>query len=417
MNPVMVAIRSCGKLLAVRIIGSRSNRRFAWARWAQVRVMAIRGLQPVFRGVHIEWDVPGHGWAVPVETPGPSSGEVLIRTVASAVSLGTERAFYSLEPNTGVRFPYHPGYSLAGEVWQVGAGVKHLHRGQLVATQAPHASLVVVPFGAVFPLPEGVAPEEGAFIYLGIIALHGIWRGELQTRERAAVLERGPIGQLTVQLAHALGASQVISIAPSRRHYTPILERFASRVVSTDEEGEEVLDSVQADVTYESSGDPRAVLNAVRATRNGGRVVLLGSSRGATLGFDFGELAARDITLLGAHISALPRDMGASAHNYREAGEIFLHLVAEEAVAVSALVNIEVNPWEVGKFYRQLAQDRPNWVGALLRWDQLQETDRLQRVSYWTKPELEMVNRTRMSRLPRSKSLLAVKASRFRGSR
>ena len=127
----MAPIKNLVKFLAARFIGSRSNRRFAWARWAQVRIVGIRKFLPVFRGVHIEWDVPGHGWAVPVEVLGPSNGQVLIRAITSSVSLGTERAYYSLMPTTGVRFPYHPGYSLAGEVCQVGTGVKDLRPGHL----------------------------------------------------------------------------------------------------------------------------------------------------------------------------------------------------------------------------------------------------------------------------------------------
>ncbi|MFQ5922924.1 MAG: bi-domain-containing oxidoreductase [Anaerolineales bacterium] len=361
----------------------------AWRSWADLRFGAVRRLRPVFRGLRVEWSRAGQAWTVPFERVGPARGEVLVRTIASAVSLGTERAFFSREPNAKAAFPFHPGYSLVGEVWHMGKGLQQLHRGQLVATRAPHASLIVSPVEDLFPLPEGVQPEEAAFIRLGIIALHGLWRAELQLGERVAILGRGAIGHLAVQLARALGAGKLISIAPSKARCTPELSRFAHRVIATEEDGQSVLDTVHADITFEVSGSARAICDAVRTTRDGGRVVLLGSPRGKTPDFDFGVLADRGITLLGAHLSTLPMQAAGERHSHRQAGETYLGLLAEGALNVRSLISLEISPWEAGWFYRHLAQGEDPWVGALLRWDSLEDSDRAKRVSYWAKPELE----------------------------
>ena len=45
--------------------------------------------------------------------------QILIRSLVSAVSLGTERATLLRAPNTSPRFPVYPGYSLAGEILEV----------------------------------------------------------------------------------------------------------------------------------------------------------------------------------------------------------------------------------------------------------------------------------------------------------
>jgi predicted dehydrogenase/NADPH:quinone reductase-like Zn-dependent oxidoreductase len=388
---IMMSLLQRSKTVAKGLIGSRRDGIYAWLRWAQVRGVALRGLRPVFRGVRIEWDAPGHAWTVPFDVAGPDRDQVLVRAIASAVSVGTERAMYSLQSNIVERFPRYPGYSFAGEIWELGKDVRNLHRGQLVAMHASHASLALASAKTVFPLPVGVRPEEGSFISLGIIALHGIWRGGLSAGERAAVFGRGPIGHLVIQLAQALGAAEVISIAPSRRHHTPQLTRFSQRIITSIEEGETVLNTVQADVTYEASGEARAIGDAVRATRDGGRVVLLGSPRAITRDFDFGVLADRRISLVGAHLNTLSRDDSAIGHNYRQAGETFLRLIAKKVLDVGSLIGIEVNPWEVGWFYRQLAYGRPEWLGALMKWDRLSDTDRLKNVSYWTLPESESV--------------------------
>lgn len=388
-NFLMQSLLKRSKTAAKGLIGSRRDGIYLWLRWGQARATAIAGLRPVFRGMRVEWDVPGHAWTVPFDVSGPAPDQVLVRAIASAVSLGTERALFSLQGNTVERFPRYPGYSSAGEVWLIGKDVRHLQPRQLVAMHACHASMAVVQAKSVFPLPAGVRPESGALLSLGIIALHGIWRGDFRAGERAAVFGRGPIGQLTVQLAHALGAGEVISIAPSTRHSTPQLKRFSQRLIASTEEGESVLDSLQADVTYEASGEARAIGEAVRATKDGGRVVLLGSPRAVTREFDFSQLANRRISLIGAHLNTLSRDDGAPGPNYRQAGETFLRLLAENKLDVESLISIEVNPWEVGWFYRQLAYGQPQWVGALMKWTDLSDADRVKNISYWTPPESE----------------------------
>ena len=56
--------------------------------------------------------------------PCPSSGEVMVQMEYTAVSPGTEGAQLNNLPNSGVRYPYTPGYLGVGTVMQVGRGVK-----------------------------------------------------------------------------------------------------------------------------------------------------------------------------------------------------------------------------------------------------------------------------------------------------
>lgn len=382
--------------VAKRVLGSRRTRRFAWARWGHARLIGLTHAVSVYGCTRVEWDAPGHARVITDEIPGPAADEVLIRTFMSAVSPGTERAHFRLEPNAIPSFPHYPGYSLAGEVWRTGRNVSELATGQLVAAKAPHASLVAVRAKDVFPVPPGVGAEEAAYLFLGMIALHGIWRSGLRPGERVAVLGRGVVGQLTVQLASALGAGQVTSIAPSLRHLTSSLSRFTDRVVATGAEGREALSGIRAHLTFESSGSPRAVKDAVEATRDGGRVVLLGSARGATQGFDFGILADRNITLLGAHVGALLDRNSRDDHGFRTAGDTFLSLLSSGALDVCSLSTAEVDPMEAGAFYRQLARDDRASVGVLLRWDRLHEQDRAVRVNYFSAPNMDAVHKDQM---------------------
>jgi len=377
---IMTLAKTFGKPIAKRIFSSGYEANI-WMRWVFVRVNAIPGFRPIFRGMRVEYDVPGHAWTVPFEIAGPAANEVLIRTVVSAVSPGTERAFYNVEANAESAFPAFPGYSLVGEVTRVGKKVSGLRLGQLVIASAFHTSIANVHSNNAVIVPDGVTPEEGAISPIGVIALQGLWRGQPRSNEKAAVFGRGLIGQLTVQLLHATGVGQVVSIAPSQRHVKPGMERFAQRIISTDIEGEDILNSVNADVTFEVSGNANAIRDAVRATRNGGRVVLLGSPRGMTQNFDFAELAERDITLLGAHMSTFQKRA--------EAYDTILDLIKNKALDIHSLIDTDLNPWETDRFYRHLAEKRLDCVGAIIRWETMESIDRERKISYWTRPDLE----------------------------
>jgi predicted dehydrogenase/threonine dehydrogenase-like Zn-dependent dehydrogenase len=105
------------------------------------------------------------------------------------------------------------GYSLCGEVVEVGRGADEFHVGQLVAAAgneyALHAEYNWVPTNMCVPVPPGVAPEHAAFSTVGAIAMHGVRQGEVQLGETACVIGLGLVGQLVVRLLIAAGVRVV----------------------------------------------------------------------------------------------------------------------------------------------------------------------------------------------------------------
>jgi predicted dehydrogenase/NADPH:quinone reductase-like Zn-dependent oxidoreductase len=115
---------------------------------------------------------------------------------------------------------YSPlGYSLAGVVVQVGEGAEEFAVGQLVACAgnefALHAEFNWVPINLCVAVPDGVSPQLAAFATVGSIALQGIRQGNAQIGDTACVIGLGLVGQLTVQLLVASGV-QVVGLDPDR---------------------------------------------------------------------------------------------------------------------------------------------------------------------------------------------------------
>ncbi len=177
-----------------------------------------------------------------VPEPACKAGGVVVHTTASLISVGTEKlmiemgkksllgkararpdlvrqawakaqkeGFLSVFQEAMHRLdePVPLGYSAAGVVREVGAGVSSLKAGDRVALMgagfASHAEVVWVPENLCAPLPEGVDFEAAAFGMLGCIALHGVREAGLTLGETAVVIGLGLLGLLTVQLLAAQG--------------------------------------------------------------------------------------------------------------------------------------------------------------------------------------------------------------------
>ena len=378
------------------LVGSRLTRRYLWARWTSSRTNALVARRRLYRRTNVEWDMPGHARLVYSDILGPGAGEVLVRTIASAVSPGTERSGFRSETRAA-KFPALPGYSLSGEVVALGRGVRGIDKGDLVATQAPHASLVTRPFDLAFPLGPNTKPLEAALLYPGMIALHGIWRGDLRPGERVAIFGRGMIGQLTVLLARVLGGVEITSVARTTRRLNDALVSAADQIVSTGE-GDR-LDSEAFDLVIEASGAPAAISEAVRAVRPSGRLVLVGSPRRPVF-FDFGYAAEHRVSLIGAHISSLSRRSRPDGRDYASAARFFLGSLDEGRIDVGPLIGEMIDPWEAGLFYRKLSKRGLMSAGAVLRWDRLSATDRGGPIGFLARPVDDLTRGMKFLRLP-----------------
>src|SRR6185503_13016865 len=184
------------------------------------------------------------GEATVAEVPVPvvQSGRVLVRTAASLISAGTERALTELGQKSllgkarerpeligkvwekvktegvaqaleGVRDKldqsHAVGYSAAGIVIECAPDVTDFRPGDRVACAgtdyASHAEIISVPRNLCVRLPEGLSFVEAAFGTVGAIALQGVRLAEPTLGEAVVVIGLGLVGQLTVQLLKANG--------------------------------------------------------------------------------------------------------------------------------------------------------------------------------------------------------------------
>ena len=244
--------------------------------------------------------------------PALAAGEMLVQTLCSAVSAGTELLVYRGQLPSGLpldatlpgmqqdtSYPLHYGYACVGRVAAIGAGVDTSWRDKLVFAFQPHASHFISQPAAVLPVPAGIAPESALFLANMETAVNLVQDGNPGLGERVVVLGQGIVGLLLLQLLQQfpLGSLAVAdALAPRRQRALAV---GAHRAIDPHLPGavtalQQEFSTQGADLVYEVSGVPDALNLAIALTGFASRIVI-GSWYGSkTAAVQFGGAAHRN---------------------------------------------------------------------------------------------------------------------------
>ena len=251
--------------------------------------------------------------------PDPGEGEVRVRIEVSSLSSGTERANLKGDRNTswkrGETDPVFPkfvgGYSSAGTVESVGAGVEGLKEGDRVALSwSKYGRLLDVDAKNVYKI--GVVPfEDAALFHIASFPMAAIRKCRLEIGESAVVMGLGVLGLVAVQLLKAAGAVPVIAVDPdpSKREkalssgadlaFDPFDPGFAEKVRAATDGG--------CRVGIEVTGRGEGLNGILDVMARFGRVALLGCTRDKNFTVDYyRKVHGPGISLIGAHTDARP---------------------------------------------------------------------------------------------------------------
>lgn len=238
-------------------------------------------------------------YQITIETetlPEPAAGQVLVRTLVSAISAGTELLAYrgQLPPDMALdsalpalagtcRYPLRYGYSAVGRVAALGPDVPLHWLGRLVFAFHPHQDYFLAETQELQPVPAALTPEEAAFFPNMETAVNLVMDGQPRLGERVLVLGQGVVGLLTTALLSRFPLSALISLerCPLRRQAAlacgaqlcldPAAEEdradLAGRLLLHEQRG-------GADLTFELSGVPEALDLAIALTGFEGRIVI-----------------------------------------------------------------------------------------------------------------------------------------------
>jgi 2-desacetyl-2-hydroxyethyl bacteriochlorophyllide A dehydrogenase len=227
-------------------------------------------------------------------SPGP--GQVLVQTLLSAISPGTELLIYrgeapqDLPADTKIAaltgnlaFPLKYGYAAVGRVVELGPEVDPHWQGTLVFAFHPHEDLFLAHLDELMAVPAGLTPEDAVFLPNLQTATTLVLDARPLIGENVVVFGQGIVGLLlTALLANfPLGRLVTLDRYPNRRQASESLGAHAA----LDPLQENVLEGIStalagggqdpmADLAFEISGNPAALDQALAVTGFHGRVVI-----------------------------------------------------------------------------------------------------------------------------------------------
>ena len=266
--------------------------------------------------------------------PTPSSNEAMV--AVHSVGICGSDVHYWVHGRIGnfvVREPLILGHESAGIVEQAGAGVTGLAAGDRVAIEpgvpcraCPHcksgrynlcpdvrflatppidgslARYVTHPADFCHKLPDHLSLDEGAMLEPLSVGIHACRRGRIGMGSRVLIMGAGPIGLATLLAARAAGAT-FTAVTDLRRDRLDAAAGMGADV-TVDASSPLLVDNLAAraggpfDVAIDCTGAERAVRVAIRATKSGGVVVLVGLEADE-MKLPIIDAATREVDLLG----------------------------------------------------------------------------------------------------------------------
>lgn len=357
-----------------------------------------------------------------LESPKPTVKEnyVLVETLYSAVSAGTERGLTSfggknliqkaLERPDQVQKvlekmstdgivttlesafnklnePMPMGYSAVGRVLECGKGVTKVLKGDLVAMagQAYHCEVNRVNQNLIVKIPEALKDyKQGALCALGGIALEGIHQAKVVPGETVGVIGLGLLGHIVSRILNAYGCNVIAYDVVDKRLEGTRIKAFIN---SNDENAEDITKSLTMGrgvdkVIITAAADSNAPMDlAASITRDRAVICMIGVTQ---MNIDRRPYYQKELTF------TIARSYGPGRYdpNYEEKGvdyplghvrftegrnmEEYIRLLAEDRMSVSDLIT-HVIPFEnAEEAYEMITtnKEKKRYIGILLQYSE-----------------------------------------------
>ena len=266
--------------------------------------------------------------------PVPEADQVLLRVRAAGINFADSLQIagtyqYRLAP------PFIPGMEVAGEILQVGAGVRReLQVGQRVMAfmrgGGAFAEQAAVHSDWVIPVPDGMddVVAAGFPTVYGTSALALRDRGKLKSGETLLVLgAAGGVGLTAVELGRSMGAT-VIAAAGGPEKCAVAREHGAHHSIdylteSIRDRVRALTDGAGADVVYDPVGGD-AFDQALRAVNWHARMLVIGFASGRIQQVPANIVLVKNISVVGVVFGAeIQRNPGYGASFVSDAAELF----------------------------------------------------------------------------------------------
>lgn len=309
----------------------------------------------------VVFEQPGRIGLLALDVADPSDGDVVVQSIWSGISAGTEKLLYEgrMPAFPGMGYPLVPGYETVGRIVARGRDCPADLEGRLVfvpgargyrdaaALFGASAATLVTAAERVIPIDEDLA-QTGTLLSLAATAYHALTLPGMRMPE--LVVGHGIVGRLTARLISALGHAppEVWEINPARQSgaqgYT-----VTTAEASQGKTWASILDA---------SGDPGVLDKAVAVLKPGGEIILAGFYS-ETMSFRFAPAFMREAQIrIAAEFK--PADVRA-----------VLDLLSRGKLSLDGLITHNAKPADAAAAYETAFGD-PGCLKMILDWRELQ---------------------------------------------
>jgi threonine dehydrogenase-like Zn-dependent dehydrogenase len=279
---------------------------------------------------------PGRGELRAERLPEPAADEVVVRSLFSGISRGTEALVFEgrvpASERQRMRAPFQRGefpapvkygYASVGEVER---GPREL-QGRRVFVLHPHQTRYVVPASAVHVLPDGLAPERAVLAANLETAINGLWDARPHVGDRITVIGAGTVGCLAAWMAGRIAGCEVelVDTNPARSAVARTLGvGFAAPADAS--EG--------ADLVIHASGSPAGLALALRVAGFEAAIVEMSWHGAGQVPLPLGEaFHARRLTIKSSQVGSVAASQRARWDTRRRMA-LALSMLADPALDV-----------------------------------------------------------------------------------
>ncbi|MEK5467949.1 NAD(P)-dependent alcohol dehydrogenase [Paenibacillus sp. FSL R7-0210] len=282
------------------------------------------------------------------------------------------------------------GHECAGEVVELGPGVKHLKVGdrvalepgvtcgqcefcksgkynlcpdvQFLATPPYHGCLMdymAFPENMAFKLPDNVSSKEGALVEPLAVGLHAAAQGGIKLGDRVVILGAGCIGLVTLLACKAYGATEIVVVDIIEKRLEAAMRLGATQVINARQE--DVLEAVAAwtdgagvDKVIETAGSEHTVKQTPYLVKRGGTIVLVGLAAKDIIDFDFMQIMFKEADIK-------------SVFRYRNLYPAAIGAIADGKIDVKGIVTHEFDFEETQQAFDYVINNKEDVVKAVIR--------------------------------------------------
>lgn len=324
----------------------------------------------------IGFSPPGLSKLTAIELPNLRPGTLLIETLFSGVSPGTESRCLRGQQSGVDDHRCITGYQAVGRILGKGQNTE-FNKGDIVFFSraesvdgfinfnGTHSKRVVVQEAGVLPLPEGIKLPEAAMGKITAVAYHGVECAKLHSDETVAVIGLGLLGQLVARIARARGA-RVVALDRQVSRVAVAREAGIAAFVSTDPlRSSPGVPGDGFDVIFDVTGRADLISQGVALARDlapweapvyrGTRYVVQGSYADS-FHFDYTQVFMKELQII------VPRD------HFATDLDAALQLIAAGDLMMDNLIGAPVCPSRSQEIYDDLGSANASRLTAVFDW-------------------------------------------------